>query len=182
MTFLTGLSVLTREILKNNVHFCCAVQSTEWDILLCTWHQPFPTSHVRLQYSLLNSLRPRQNGPHFADDIFKCIFLNKNVWIPIKISLKFVPKGPINNIPALVQIMAWRSPGDRPLSETMLVSLPTHICVTRPQWVNRYSTFGCVGRDTSGKNSACYQWLCKVVTWLCKVQNWLSVSLLCLIL
>ena len=40
--------------------------------------------------------------------IFKCIFLNKNVWIWIKISLKFVPQGPINNIPALVQIMAWR--------------------------------------------------------------------------
>ena len=52
------------------------------------------------------------NGRHFADDIFKCIFLNENVWIPIEISLKFVPKGPINNIPAMVQIMAWRRPGD----------------------------------------------------------------------
>ena len=51
----------------------------------------------------------------------------------IKNSLKFVPKGPINDIPALVQIMAWRRPGDKPLSEPMLVSLPTHICVTRPQ-------------------------------------------------
>ena len=50
----------------------------------------------------LNTLRPRQNGRHFADDIFKCIFLIENVWIPIKISLKFVPRGPINNIPALV--------------------------------------------------------------------------------
>ena len=56
----------------------------------------------------LNTLRPGQNGRHFADNIFKCIFLNENVWIPIKISLKFFPKGPINNIPALVQIMAWR--------------------------------------------------------------------------
>ena len=50
----------------------------------------------------LNTLRPTQNGRHFADDSFKCIFLNKNVWIPIEISLKFVPKVPINNIPALV--------------------------------------------------------------------------------
>ena len=83
-----------------------------------------------------NSLRPRQNGRHFADDICKCIFLNENVWIPIKISLKFVPKGPINNIPALVQIMAWRRPGDKPLSEPMMVSLPTHIGVDRPQWDN----------------------------------------------
>ena len=67
---------------------------------------------------------------------FKCIFVNENVWIPIKISLKFVSKGPINNIPPLVQIMAWRRPGDKPLSEPMMVRLLTHICVTRPQWVN----------------------------------------------
>ena len=85
---------------------------------------------------VINTLRPRQNGRHFADDIFKRIFLNENVWIPIKISLKFVHKGPIINIPALVQIMAWRRSGDKPLSEPMMVSLPTHICVTRPQWVN----------------------------------------------
>ena len=76
-----------------------------------------------------NTLSPRQNGRHFADDIF----LNENVSIAIKISLKFVPKGPVNNIPALVQIMAWRRPGDKLLSEPMMVSLPTHICVTRPQ-------------------------------------------------
>ena len=50
----------------------------------------------------VNTLRPRQNGRHFADDIFKCILLNENVWSSIKISLKFVRKGPINNIPALV--------------------------------------------------------------------------------
>ena len=42
------------------------------------------------------------NGRHFSDDIFKCIFLNENVLISIKISLKFVPEGQINNIPALV--------------------------------------------------------------------------------
>ena len=83
----------------------------------------------------LNTLRPRQNGRHLPDNIFKCIFLNENVWISIKISLKFVPKVPINNIPALVLIMARRWPGDKPLSEPMMVSLPTHICVTRPQWV-----------------------------------------------
>ena len=85
---------------QNNVHFCCWVQSTEWDVVLSTSHQPFSTSHVRLQYSLLN----------------------------------------------------------------------------------RYSTFGwfrSVGRDTWGKNLACYQW---VGPWLCNVQNWLRVSLLCLIL
>ena len=47
--------------------------------------------------------------------------------------MKFIPKGPINNIPALVQIMAWRRSGDKPISEPMLVRLLTHICVTRPQ-------------------------------------------------
>ena len=91
---------------------------------------------------LLNSLRPRQNERHFADDIFKGIFLNENVWIPIKFSLKFVPKGLINNIPALVQIMAWRRPGDKPLSGPMIVSLLTNICVTRPQWVKEHKSYG----------------------------------------
>ena len=92
-----------------------------------TW--PRPTVEP-VWYS--NTLMPRQNGRHFAGDIFKCIFLNENVWIPIKILLTFVPKSQINNIPALVQIMAWRRPGDKPLSEPMLVRLPTHICVIRP--------------------------------------------------
>ena len=82
-----------------------------------------------------NILRTRHNGCHFPDVIFKCIFLNENVWISIKISLKFVHKGPNNNIPALVQRMAWCHPGDKPLSEAIMVSLLTHICVTRPQWV-----------------------------------------------
>ena len=89
-------------------------------------------------------MRPRQDGRHFPDDIFKCIILNENVWIPIKISLKFVPKGPINNIPAMVPIMAWRRPGDKPFSEPMMVSLLTHICITRPQWVNGSNVIGMV--------------------------------------
>ena len=84
----------------------------------------------------INSLRPRRKRRHYADAIFKCIFLNEKEWISLRISLKFVPKDRINNIPSLVQIMAWRRPGDKPLSEPMMVKLPTHICVTRPQWVN----------------------------------------------
>ena len=54
----------------------------------------------------INTLRPTQNDRRFADNTFKRIFFSENVRISIKISLKFVPKGPINNIPALVQIMA----------------------------------------------------------------------------
>ena len=91
--------------------------------------------HITRQYETINTLRPRQNGRHFPDDIFKCISLNENVWISIKISLYFVPRGPINNITALVQIMAWRRPGDKPLCEPMVICLLTHIRVARPQWV-----------------------------------------------
>ena len=85
--------------------------------------------------SFINSMRPRQEGRQGAENILKCIFFNENAWILIKISLKFVHKGQINNIPALVQIMAWRQPGHKSLFEPMMVSLPTHICVTWPQWV-----------------------------------------------
>ena len=85
--------------------------------------------------NMIITLRPRQNGCRFPDDIFKDIFLNENVLISIKISLKFVLNDPISNIPALVQIMAWRRPGDKSLSEPMMASLSRHICVTRPQWV-----------------------------------------------
>ena len=74
--------------------------------------------------------------PPFRRRHFNRIYWNDNVRISIKISLKFVPKGPINNNPSLVQIMAWRRSGDKPLSEPMMVSLLTHICVTQPQWVN----------------------------------------------
>ena len=80
---------------------------------------------------------PRQNGHRFADNTFKRIFSNENFRISIKISLKFVPKGPMNNNPALVQIMAWCRSGGKPLSEPMMISLLTHICVTRPQWVKQ---------------------------------------------
>ena len=111
-----------------------SIHLDEWNFnkkiaLKCSW-----TSYG------FNTLRSGQNGRHFADDIFKCIFVNENVWIPIKISLKFVPKGPINNIPGIVQIIAWRRPANKPLSEPMIVRLLTHTCVTRPQWVKRWNS------------------------------------------
>ena len=101
---------------------------------MCLWYSVY---NLTINVFVIDILRPRQDGRHFPDDIFKSIFLNENVWISIKISLEFVPNWPINDIPALVQIMAWRRPGDKPLSETMMVSLPTHICVIWPQWVDR---------------------------------------------
>ena len=111
------------------------------------YHQGEFLAHHTMYYSLFilvrnsnaiwmfNTLRPRQDGRHFADDIFTCIFFNENCYILIKFSLKFLRKGPIDNNPALVQIMAWHRSGDKPLSKPMMISLPTHICVTRPQWV-----------------------------------------------
>ena len=56
-----------------------------------------------------------------ADDIFKCIFLNENDRNPIQFSLKFVPRTPIDNTPALVPVMAWRRKGDKPLPEPMMI-------------------------------------------------------------
>ena len=66
-------------------------------------------------------------------DISQTTFSNvfSSMWMfEFRLKLKFVPKGPINTIPALAQIMAWRRPGDKPLSEAMLISLPMHICIS----------------------------------------------------
>ena len=102
-----------------------------------TWTNADPVYWcIYAAYMRGDELWPRQNGRHLQDDIFKCIFLKENTWISINISLKFVPKGPFNNIPALVRIIAWGNPVTKPLFEPMVVSLLTHICVTRPQWVN----------------------------------------------
>ena len=73
---------------------------------------------------LLTRLPLHKMAAILADDIFKRIFVNENFIIPIQISLKFVPRSPIDNRPALVQLMAWRRPGDKPLPEPMLPQFP----------------------------------------------------------
>ena len=134
-----GFNMLTLAVLllKHRLYFCF-LYFLNSDALKIIEIIPRRRQGPDYRTAYLNTLRPRQNGRHFPDDAFKCIFLNENVWISIKISLKFVSKGPINNIPALVHVMAWRRPGDKPLYEPMMVRLPTHICVTRHQWVNCY--------------------------------------------
>ena len=123
--FIMGIFILARQYLN--------IETALWLLM-----QRAPL-HSAPQYPQhFNTLRQRQSGRHFADDIFKCIFLNENVWTAIEISLKFVSKGPINFIPALVQKMARCRSGNKPLSEPMMVSSLTHICVTRPEWV-KYS-------------------------------------------
>ena len=97
------------------------VSRPNWDLKACDnhfvgiWYRLIP---IMISFRL-NTLRLTQNRYHFAD-ICECIFLNENVWILIKISLKFVPWRQINNIPAMVQIMAWRRPSYKPLSEPIL--------------------------------------------------------------
>ena len=83
---------------------------------------------------VINTLRPSQNGLNFTDDMFKWIFLNGNIWMSNRMSLELFPRGAINIIPTLVQIMAWCRPGDELLSEPMMVRWPAHIWVIRPQW------------------------------------------------
>ena len=75
-------------------------------------------------------------GRDKMDAISQTTFSHENCCILIEFSLKYVRKGPIDNNLDLVQIMAWRRPGDKPLSEPMMISLPMHICFARPQWVN----------------------------------------------
>ena len=72
----------------------------------------------------------KQMGYHFADYIFKFIFSYENCRILIKISLKFVPRGPINNKSVLVQIMASRPFDTIPLFEPMMVIIS--------YWTNEY--------------------------------------------
>ena len=55
-----------------------------------------------------NTLKPEQNGRHCPDGILKFFFVNENLWISIKFALKYFPKGPIDNIPSLLQVMAWQ--------------------------------------------------------------------------
>ena len=78
---------------------------------------------IILWICIIISLRPIQNGCHFTNYIIRCIFVNENGCISIDISLKFAPKGLINNIS---------------VSEPMMVNSPTHICVNRPQWVQLF--------------------------------------------
>ena len=90
-----------------------------------TWEGRVPSLRPRSPTELIqvsfNILRPTQNGHHFPEEILKWIILNENLWISNNISLRIVPMGPINHIPARVQIMVWHRPG-----------------VWRPQWFKMF--------------------------------------------
>ena len=127
-------------------------------------------------------------GRNKMDAISQMTFSNTfDDWMSLEISLKFV----INKIPALVKIMVWRRPGDKPLSEPMMVSLQTHICVTRPQWVkskqnkwycadvifkciflNAICAFGCIFQTDRGNPVDNKESLVKVMAFRLAWFNW----------
>ena len=87
------------------------------------WYPSSWKAKTCLSY-LVNLFSPGQNGCQFADDIFKWIFMNVKLHILIRISLKFVSKGQIDNKNALVQVMAWCWIGDKPFSEPIMTQFP----------------------------------------------------------
>ena len=108
-------------------------QATSHYLSQCWLRSMSPYGVTGSQWAI--TLKQKHNGRHFPDDTFKWIFLNENVWISIKISLKFVPRGPINNIPTLVQTrrqaIIWTNYG--------LVCWCIYASLdTRPQWVNMF--------------------------------------------
>ena len=84
-----------------------------------------------------NTSRPEQDERYFTDSIFKCIFLNEDVWILFKISLKFVLESSIDNKSSLVQVMAWCQAGAKPLPDPMMAQF-NNICVAKPQCVSLF--------------------------------------------
>ena len=108
---------------------------------MCPTHLSNSPSVTGVLFRIKSLIHWGRDGPHFAGDILKCVFLNKNVLNSLKISLKSVPKFRINNILALVQIMAWCRSGVKPLSVPMMLNLLTHICVTRYPWVADFHVY-----------------------------------------
>ena len=86
--------------------------------------------------TFINSSPMDKMAAILADNKFKCIFLNENDRILIRISLKCVPMSPIDNKPVLVQVMAWRQKGDKPLPELMLIKFTDAYMQYWGRWVN----------------------------------------------
>ena len=123
------LKLQRKEVILNVViaHFRSSVTFL-FAAVFISW--PSRTLKCLLTYRII----PIRSAWHL-DTVNDGIFFNGNIWIWIKNSLKFVPKGSINDIPSLVQIMVWHQPGNKQLSEPIMVISPTHICVTWHQWV-----------------------------------------------
>ena len=107
--------------IENQGHLAQDTRVTTWVVYVCV--------------CCLIILGLKRNGRRFAD-ILKSISSCENCSILIKISHQFLPMGLINNMASLVQMMAWCRTGEKPISEPVMAYLLTHICGTRPWWVN----------------------------------------------
>ena len=115
-------------------------QQGHYDVIVMFLWNLFPAVQLSINQHLvmhicitqpqwINTLRPKENSRHFVDGILKCIFLNENVWILNKISLKFVPKGLNDDNSALVEVMTWCQGGDKPLPESVMPqSIDPYMC------------------------------------------------------
>ena len=104
-----------------------SVDHRRWGEVFVYYSKPYsstPTTHPTHTHTPTpDSTHPpalEKMGDIVEDDICKCIFLNENYKIPIRIPLKFVPRSPTDNKAALVPVMTWRRTGDKPLPEPML--------------------------------------------------------------
>ena len=110
---------------ESNRYFCKIENFAYGEISERNFSNPHPSTWVRMWCSLnqpnpVNTLKLRQNGRHFTDNIFKCFSLNENFLISNKVSVKYVPWGLIDDIAALAHIMAGHWTGDKPLPEPMM--------------------------------------------------------------
>ena len=85
--------------------------------------------------------------------------MNEKFCFSIRFSLKFVPKGPFDNKLAMVQVMAWRRTGDKPLPEPMLTHFPDAYIGTRGRWVMKPTKFSNISVWTL-KGPLLLTWIC----------------------
>ena len=112
-------------------------------------------THIRSPYLFANLNLGHHHTTYCSEKTnYKYKKILQNIWMLIRISLPCVSIVRINIIPAMVKIMAWCWPGDNQLSEPMMISLLTYICVTRPQWVKYSSLY--------------IRKMCNYITGLCK--------------
>ena len=123
--------------------------------------------------TVINSSPLGQNGCHFANDNFRCIFVNEKFRILIKIALKFVPQGPIDNISALVSIMAWRQIGDKPLSKPILTRFTDAYMRHLGGWVKNVHN-DCLYLDLTTDD-----YLYPQVIWIKSFPHWSRVTHIC---
>ena len=97
------------------------------------WHWARLPGIVQFRYQKDKHIETDTKWPPFCRRYFQA---HIPVWTFLYFDCDFIEICPIDYNPALVQIIVWRLPGAKLLSEPMMVILLTHMCVTRPQWFN----------------------------------------------